>query len=123
MLDIVANYHCTQFQGKLMNQTQKMAKSLVLGPILAHLAQIQAAKYFFNILASSVTNVMVSCHLVKYQKKLAIQSWENLVTDGRTGRRTRMILWDAVRLTSSVQKHNTVLSENMLQKINKKKGN
>ena len=51
-----------------------MAKSLVLGPILAHLAQIQAAKYFFNILASSVTNVMVSCHLVKYQKKLAIQS-------------------------------------------------
>ena len=44
------------------------------------------------------------------------------MTDGRTGRRTRMILWDAVRLTSSVQKHNTVLSENMLQKSNKKKG-
>ena len=27
---------------------------------------------------------MVSYHYVKYQKKLMTQSWENLVTDGRT---------------------------------------
>ena len=29
-------------------------------------------------------DIMVSYHHVKYQKKLMIQSWENLVTDGRT---------------------------------------
>ena len=34
---------------------------------------------------------MVSYCYVKYQKKLMIQSWENLVTDGRTDRRTRVI--------------------------------
>ena len=31
---------------------------------------------------------MVSYHYVKYQKKLMTQSWENLVTDGRTDGRT-----------------------------------
>ena len=44
MLDIVASNHCMQFQGKLMNQ-----KNLILGPILAQLAQIQAAKFFSKI--------------------------------------------------------------------------
>ena len=29
-------------------------------------------------------DIMVSYHHVQYQKKLMIQSWENLVTDGRT---------------------------------------
>ena len=51
MLEIVANYHCMQFQGKLMNQTWEIAKNLVLGPILAHLAQIRATKFFFINLA------------------------------------------------------------------------
>ena len=32
-----------------------MATNLVSGPILAHLAQIRAAKFFFKNLASSVT--------------------------------------------------------------------
>ena len=31
---------------------------------------------------------MVSYHYVQYQKKQMIQSWENLVTDGRTDKRT-----------------------------------
>ena len=31
---------------------------------------------------------MVSYHHVQYQKKLMIQSWENLVTDRQTDRRT-----------------------------------
>ena len=48
MLDIVASYHCMQFQGKLMNQTWKIAKNLVLGPILACLTQIWATKFFFQ---------------------------------------------------------------------------
>ena len=52
-----------------------MAKNLVLGSILAHLAQIREAKNIF---------FMVSYHHVQHQKKLMIQSWENLVTDGWT---------------------------------------
>ena len=33
MLDIVANYHCMQFQGKLMIQTQENNVDLILGLI------------------------------------------------------------------------------------------
>ena len=55
MLDIVASYHCMQVQGKLMTKLDKMAKNLVLGPILA---QIWATNFFFKILAQSVTR----CH-------------------------------------------------------------
>ena len=45
MLDIIASYHCMQFQVKLMNQTwenEKMGKNLVSGQI-----QIPTAKFFF----------------------------------------------------------------------------
>ena len=56
MLDIVANNHCMQFQGKLMKtKLEKMAKNLVLGPILTHLAQIWATQFFKKNLAPSVT--------------------------------------------------------------------
>ena len=44
---------------------------------------------------------MVSFHHVQYQKKLMLQSRENLVTDRQTD--GRVISLDAVRLTSSVQ--------------------
>ena len=37
------------------------------------------------------------------RKKLMIQSWENLVTDGPTDRRTRVISQDALQLTLSIQ--------------------
>ena len=84
MLEIVANYHCMQFQGKLMNQTWEIAKNLVLDPILAHLAQIRATKFFFiNLalpifffknLAPPVTRYYSQLSHVQYQKKLTIQS-------------------------------------------------
>ena len=60
-----------------------MAKNLVLGPNLAYLAQIGAAIFFLIWLCQSL-DIMVSYHNVQYQKKPMIQSWENLVTDGRT---------------------------------------
>ena len=34
------------------------------------------------------TNIMVSYYHVQYQKKLMTQSWENVVMDGQTDRRT-----------------------------------
>ena len=48
MLDIVASYHCMQFQGKLMNQLEKMVKNRVSSPILAHLTQIRTPNLFFS---------------------------------------------------------------------------
>ena len=85
MLDIIASYHCMQFQVKLMNQTwenEKMGKNLVSGQI-----QIPTANFFFffsKIFLRQSLDIMVSYHHVQYQKKLMIQSWGNLVTDGRT---------------------------------------
>ena len=75
-----------------------MAKNLVSGTILAHLAEIRAANFFiylfifFKNLARQSLDIMVNYHHVQYQKKLMIQSWENLVTYGQTDRRTRVIL-------------------------------
>ena len=64
-----------------------MAKNLVLALILVHLTQIQAAIFFFffKIWLRRSLDVMVS-YPVQYQKKLMIQSSENLVTDGQTDR-------------------------------------
>ena len=72
-----------QFQGKLMNQTSENRKKPSLGPILA---QIRATKIFFKIWLCQSLDVMVSYHHVQYQKKVIIQSSENLVTNGWTDR-------------------------------------
>ena len=87
MLHIVASYNCMQFQvqRKLMNQIWENEKNLVLGPILVYLAQIRAAIFFFffsKIWLRQSLDIMVSHHHVQL-KKLMIQSWENLVTNGR----------------------------------------
>ena len=82
------------------NQTWENCKNLVLGLILA---QIRAAIFFFFFFSKTwlpqSLDVRVSYHH-HIRKKLSIQSWEKLVTDGRTDRRTRMI---SLRLMSSVQ--------------------
>ena len=54
------------------------------GLMLAHLPEIRATKFFFSkIWLCQSLDIMVIYHHVQYQKKLLIQSWENLVTDGR----------------------------------------
>ena len=81
-----------------------MGKKLVSGPILTHVPEIWVAKIFFSkIWVRQSLDTMVSYHHALYQKKLMIQSWENLVTDGRMNKRTRVISYDAARLTSSVR--------------------
>ena len=55
-----------------------MAKKLVLGPVMTHLAQLQASGhqsfFFSNIWLHQSLDNMVSYHHVQYQKKLMIQS-------------------------------------------------
>ena len=56
----------------------KMAKKpLVLGPILAHLVQIQADNFFFfkkKIWLRQSLDIMACYHPVQFQKKLMMQS-------------------------------------------------
>ena len=96
MLDIVENYHCMQFQGKLMNQTVENIKKPSFGSDFGPFAQNSGCQTFFSkIWLRQSLDIMVSYHHVQYQEKLIIQSCKNLVTDGRTDgqtdRRTRVI--------------------------------
>ena len=76
MLDIVASYHCMQFQGKIMNQIWGNGKKPSFGPNFGpsgpNLGQ----------------QILVSYRHVQYQKKLMIQAWENVVTDEGTNEQT-----------------------------------
>ena len=67
-----------------------MAKNLISDLILALLGQIRATNFFSSskIWFRQSLDIIVSYHHVQYQKKPVIQSWENLVTDGRTNGRT-----------------------------------
>ena len=55
MLEIVASYHCMQFEEKPMIQTQENDKKPHSGPNLGQLNQIWTAIFFFLNLASLVT--------------------------------------------------------------------
>ena len=62
-----------------------MAKNLVLGLILADLAQNTGCRLFFPKIW---LEVLVRYHHVHNQNKLMIQSWENLVTGGQADEQT-----------------------------------
>ena len=69
-----------QFQGKLINQTLKNGKNLVSSQILAHLAKFEPPippPPPKKNLAPSITRYHGHA---QYQKKLMIQSLENIVT-------------------------------------------
>ena len=79
-----------------------MTKNIFLGPILVHLPQIRPPKLFFKNLASSFTRYYgqpLSCTISENTNDPILRK----LSDGRTGRQTRLISYDAVRLTSSVQ--------------------
>ena len=75
MLDIDASYHCMQFQGKHMIQTQENCKKPNFGPDLGSLGPNSGYQLFFSkIRLCQSLDITVSYHHVKYQKKLMIQS-------------------------------------------------
>ena len=88
-----------------MNQTWENGKKQVLGLILAHLAQIRAARTFFSkIWLRQSLAIMVSYHHVQYQKKLMTQSWDNFVTDRRTEGRTEGREWLHRTMSTNVER-------------------
>ena len=93
MLDIVSSYHCMQFQWKIMIQTsnsRNWQKTLfwvwfrLVGPKFGPPAKFVFTKIWLH----QSVDIMISYHHVQYQKKIMIPSWENIATDGRTGRQT-----------------------------------
>ena len=88
-LDILASYHCIQFQGKLMNQTWKNGKKTNFGPNFDPFSPNLSHQIFFSkIWLHQSLDIIVSYQYVQYQKKIMIKSWENLVMDERTDGRT-----------------------------------
>ena len=55
MLDIVANYHCMQFQGKLMNQTSENVQKLSFGPDFDPFGTNSGCQIFFVQKSGSVS--------------------------------------------------------------------
>ena len=69
-----------------MNKTWENSKKPSLEPNFDPFGQNLCHQIFFSkIWLRQSLDIMVSYHHLQYQKKLVIQSWENLVTDGRTG--------------------------------------
>ena len=92
MWDIVESYHCMQFQGKLINQIWENSKKPSFGPDFGPFDPNLGHQFLFSKIWLRLSlDVMVSYHHVQYQKKLMVQSWENLVTDRWTDWRTRVI--------------------------------
>ena len=68
-----------------MIQTQENGEKPCLGPDLGTLGPNSGHQFFFlKIWLRQSLDIMVSYHHVKYQKKLKIKSWENLVTERQT---------------------------------------
>ena len=121
MLDIVPSCYPVQYQGKLMMQTLENGGKNNFGPNFG-------SQFFFAVLPLLVARHCFKLYLCDLKGKNLIsgsfwpksppplpqffswvhriQSWENLVTDGRTDRRTTLLSQDTVRLMSSVQNTN-----------------
>ena len=70
ILDIVANYHHIQFQGKRITQTQEKGEKPCFTPDLGMLGPNSGRQFFFwKIWFRQSLDIMVSYHHVKYQKK------------------------------------------------------
>ena len=85
MLQIVASYHCMQFQGKLMIQTQGNDEKPHFGPDLGSLGLNSGRDYFFftKIWLRWSLDIMISYHHVQYQKETDDPILRKL-SDGRT---------------------------------------
>ena len=89
MLDIIVSCNRLEFQEKPMIQIQENGEKSHFGSDLGPLGPNSVRQDFFSkIWLRQLLDIMVSYYHVQCQKKLVIQSWENLVTDGQTDRRT-----------------------------------
>ena len=72
-----------------MIQTKENGEKPHFGPdFWAQWSEIRTAKFLKKIWLRQSLDIMVSYHHGKYQEKLKIQTWENLVKDRQTDGRT-----------------------------------
>ena len=106
-LDIVERYQCMQFQEKLMSQNWENSKKPSFWPHFGPFGQNLGRQIFFSkIWLRQSLDVMVSYHHVQYQKKLMIQSWENLVTDRLTDESN--FIGASIKFRSAEQLHSNI---------------
>ena len=89
MLDIVASYHCMQFQGKLITQTQENGgKNIFLGPMLAPLAKFGPSIFFFKknlaLLVTRHHGQLSSCTIPEKTNDPILRKLSGRPKDGRT---------------------------------------
>ena len=76
MLDIVASYHCIQFQRKLKNQTWKNGQKHRPGLIFTRFGP-NLAQFFFRFYLYYMLCITASYHCTQFQGKPMNQTWEN----------------------------------------------
>ena len=76
------------FKETVWSKLNKMVKKLILGILLGQNSGCRLFFSFSNIWLPQSLDIIVSYHHVQYQKKIMIQSWENLVKDGWMDGRT-----------------------------------
>ena len=74
---IVSSYHCTQFQGKPINQTWENGKKPSFGPDLAPWAKIWIQKLFRGFYLYYILDIVASYLCMQFQEKLMNRTWEN----------------------------------------------
>ena len=87
MLDIVANYHCMQFQGKHMIQTHANGEKFDFGPNLDPLDPNSNRQLFFKNLAAPVTKYQGQVSACKISEKTndpILRKFSDGRTDGQS---------------------------------------
>ena len=74
MLEIVARYHCIQFQEKIMIQTQENGEKPHFGPDLGSLNPNSGLQFFFKNKISSVIRYYGQLSSYAISEKIMIQS-------------------------------------------------
>ena len=78
MVDIVASYHCMQFQGKLMNQTWENGKKPSFGTDFGPFGpNVDPRNFYHGIYLYYMLEVVASYHCMQFQGKLMNQTWGN----------------------------------------------
>ena len=78
MLDIIASYHCMNFQEKLMNQTWENGKKPSFGTDFGPFGPNLGTKIFFHeFYLYYMLDIVASYHCMQFQVKLINQTWEN----------------------------------------------
>ena len=90
MLDIVASYHCMQFQGKLLNQTSENGKKPSFGSDFDPFDLNSGRQIFFfkNLSLSVNRNYQLSCTVSEKINDPILRKFSDGRTDGRTNGQT-----------------------------------